>query len=389
MPEDLTEQTDDQVLETFILLCTSSGRIERWIEPAVPDTTAGALQQLLGPQAQAKMLQLLYDARKGATSTVLELESGHSAHLYGAPAGEQILIVSANLPSVIREAAGRLVQKEPEIAGAAAAIVEAATPDRATLELWDEVSKLNNDLATLHRHVAKQNAELRWLNERKNQLLGMAAHDLRNPIGAIIMLADFIREGEPISDDQQVLLGEIRSSSSSMLRLIDDILDLSSIESGVIRLDLEELEPRLVLGRVVELLTPVARQKEIELDIQCDDGLQPIRADPGKLSQIIQNLISNALKFSHRRSVVRISVRQDADNLLISVADEGVGIEQGDLEKLFQPFVRARSVATENEKSTGLGLAIVKRLVEAHGGTIQVESQPGSGSTFTVVLPQT
>ncbi len=171
-----------------------------------------------------------------------------------------------------------------------------------------------------------------------------------------------------------------------MLRLIDDVLDLSSIESGI-RLELHELAPAVVIDEIVALLEPAARQKEIALEVQCEADLPLVQADPVKLSQILQNLVSNALKFSHRGSVVRISARRDGDRLLISVADEGVGMEKEDLENLFQPFARTKSKATENEKSTGLGLTIVKQLIEAHGGMIRVESHPGRGSTFTVTLP--
>ncbi len=193
MPDQLLDRDGD---ESFSLICALNGRIRRWIEPGLQDETVNTLQLLFVAESQAKLLQLLHDARKAATCTVLQLEGGNSTHVYGAAVSENVLIVSADRPSAVRDAAERVATIAPEAAGAAAAIIAAATPDRATLELWDEVSRLNNDLTTLHRQVAKQNAELRWLNERKNQLLGMAAHDLRNPIGAIIMLANFIGEGE-------------------------------------------------------------------------------------------------------------------------------------------------------------------------------------------------
>lgn len=254
---------------------------------------------------------------------------------------------------------------------------------------YDEISRLNNELVNLHRTVAKNHAELARLNEMRNRFLGIAAHDLRNPLGKVRMLADLVEADVPHAGEaHHDYLEQIRALSTSMLRLVEDILDVSALEAGEVRLRLEKLDLVEVIGRVVRLHEGQARAGGFDLGLDLPDRDAPLYVDRGKLDQVLNNLITNAMKYSSPGT--RIEVRLDIDEAWyrISVADSGIGMSPEGAAKLFQPFQTLEKKAVDGEKSTGLGLYIARRIVEAHAGTIDVESEVGSGSVFTVSLPR-
>ncbi|HEX7708197.1 MAG TPA: HAMP domain-containing sensor histidine kinase, partial [Thermoanaerobaculia bacterium] len=249
---------------------------------------------------------------------------------------------------------------------------------------------VNNDLATAQRQLAKRNAELRWLNEQKNELLGMAAHDLRNPLAAVIAYSEFILEEEVnLSTEQSNMLRRIQVNGEAMLGIVEDVLDFSAIESGTVRLDPVEVALGDLLNDVVESSGLIADKKNIRIVLAVDRDLPPVLADRRKLIQVIDNLISNAIKFSHPGSSVTVAAGSEpGSGVWISVTDRGLGMSPEQLERLFKPFGRVGVQATGGEKSTGLGLAIARRIIEAHRGRIEVESLAGEGTTFTVVMPR-
>lgn len=231
--------------------------------------------------------------------------------------------------------------------------------------------------------------EVVHFNDLKNKFLGIAAHDLRNPIAVIKGYADLFADGllGPLTEDQKTSIHAINQHCGKMLDLISDLLDVSSIESGHLAMDVKETDLRAYLLENHRNNVLVAKAKSIELDLQIPSQLPKILMDPQRIDQVINNLITNALKFSepHSRIVVRAVLLKDA--VAISVTDQGQGIPQEELSKMFQYFGRTNVLPTGGERSTGLGLAIAKRMVEAHGGKIGVESKPGQGSTFTFTLP--
>lgn len=247
----------------------------------------------------------------------------------------------------------------------------------------------------------KSQVELLRLNEEKNRFLGMAAHDLRNPLGVILGYSDFLLmchgcPAEGLGDavptarwtrSELEVVDRIRSSSRFMLHLINDLLDISTIESGKLRLDMQSTDLIQLVQGNVGLNTVLAAQKGMQIELQCDPDVPRAPVDSLKVEQVLNNLISNAIHYAPKGTTITVRVRQQGDEVVISVQDQGPGIAREEIGNLFRPFGRARTVSTGGEPSTGLGLAIARRIVEGHDGRIWVESELGRGATFSVSFP--
>ncbi|MCA9662994.1 MAG: response regulator, partial [Myxococcales bacterium] len=258
-----------------------------------------------------------------------------------------------------------------------------------TDELYNEMSRLNSELATVQRELARRNARLEQLNREKNELLGMAAHDLRNPMAAVLSLSQhLLRDAERSLAPRQIeMLGHLRDSSEHMLALVEDLLSLTTLETGTLRLALEATDLPELVGRAIRLARELAADKDVRIDYRRDcDGPRVAALDPHKITQALDNLLSNAVKFSHPGSAIEVRLRCEAGAATIAVADRGIGMDEAHLRELFQPF-RAGRPGTKGERTTGLGLAIVQRIVRGHGGEVEVESAPDVGTTFTITLP--
>ncbi len=257
-------------------------------------------------------------------------------------------------------------------------------------QTYDDLTQLNNELINLQRELAKKNAELERSNETKNRFLGMAAHDLRNPLSVIQSYTQYlIEKSEPyLPEKQKRFLNTIYSTSQFMLNLIDDILDVSKIESGKLHLNKQSKEITELILNNVELNKPLAAKKNISINLNIK--IQPVKIDidAHKIEQVFNNLITNAIKFSYPNTSIDISLeRFDDNNLHFSFHDQGVGIKSEKMESIFQPFTKESSRGTQGEAGTGLGLVIVKQIVEGHGGKIWVESAVNKGSCFCFTLP--
>ncbi len=257
--------------------------------------------------------------------------------------------------------------------------------------LRQNLVQLNNDFSNLNRELQKSNAELVKLNDLKNQLLGMAAHDLRNPIGAILNLSSFLLEeaGKTLSPEHLQFLNLIHSSSSFMLSLLDDLLDIAKIEAGKLDLVMQPTDLIDLIKRNVALNQILAGKKNIRIQMHHFESLPLVPMDAMKIEQVLNNLLSNAMKFSAPQTIITVNVLHSGDHVTVSVADQGPGIPEEDLSKLFQPFSKTSVRSTGGEKSTGLGLAIVRKIVLGHLGRIWVQSERGKGSTFNFSLPCT
>lgn len=254
---------------------------------------------------------------------------------------------------------------------------------------YDEFMRLNNELVNLQREMTKKNVELERLVEEKNQLLGMAAHDLRNPLGIILSYSEYLLEEATnvLDDDDAEFIKVIRDSSEFMLELVNNLLDVATIEAGELQLHLEPLDLVFLMRRNLARNQVLASNKRIVIQLHADHGLPPVLADGPKIDQVINNLVGNAIKFSHPESVVEIEMRQVDGFVQVAVRDQGIGIPNEELGRLFQPFVRLNSRGTAGERSVGLGLAITRRIIDGHAGQIHIESTPGQGSTFFFTLP--
>lgn len=312
-------------------------------------------------------------------------------HFAGAAADGGFLVVAARSRRGVARFYEDLMRINNEQANALrAALKETALQTREQVErddrLYDELSHLNNELATAQRELARKNAELARLNEQKNQFLGMAAHDLRNPLEVILHYSEFLLEdAAPVLGPEQIdFVHTIRSSSELMLRLVEELLDVSRIEAGRLELDLTPVDLGALIAANVKRNRVLAARKEIEIRLEQTGALPPLRLDAAKIEQVLDNLIGNAVKFSPPESRIEVRVAAEEGRVVIAVEDQGPGIPADLRDRLFEPFARGR---VRNAKGAGLGLAIVKNIVAGHGGDIRVESEPGQGAAFRVCLP--
>jgi signal transduction histidine kinase len=234
-----------------------------------------------------------------------------------------------------------------------------------------------------------QNTQLAELNVQKNRFLGMAAHDLRNPLSAIMTYSGFLNEEASVvlNSEQKEFVETIHRSSEFMLSMVTDLLDFSQIETGKLELNLETVDLMAQVNRNVTLNRLLSDRKGIVVNVLACEDLPPLVLDPHKIEQVLSNLISNAIKYSHADTTVTVEVKKEHKLVIIAVKDQGQGIPAEEIASLFEPFETTSVQSTAGESSTGLGLVIVKQIVEGHGGKIEVESQVGAGSTFTVSLP--
>lgn len=238
--------------------------------------------------------------------------------------------------------------------------------------------------------LAEKNSQLAKLSELKNQFLGMAAHDLRNPLTVIITCAGFLLEeaGASLPEEKKAeFLRRIKANAEFMVNLINDLLDFTKIEAGQIELNLEPVILKEVVERSVEENRLLGMQKGIALELMVEDNGARVAADAARITQVLNNLLSNAFKFSPSGTRVRVTVGKEQNGVRVTVKDEGQGIPPEEMGKLFKPFQKTSVRSTAGERSTGLGLAICRQIIEAHRGLIGAESEPGKGSTFYFWLP--
>jgi signal transduction histidine kinase len=230
------------------------------------------------------------------------------------------------------------------------------------------------------------NEKLTLLNMDKDRYLGIAAHDLRNPLSSMRGLSQLMLEMPLEPPQEKEFLETIHRTSDEMLGLVNDLLDVSVIESGKLVLKRTDQDIVKMVQRRVRHLDPHARSKNIAVAVDTPDG-QRASIDGARFNQVVDNLVGNAIKFSPPGTTVKVSLRSSDGNLLFSVQDQGPGISEEDRKLLFRSFQKLSARPTGGEKSTGLGLAIVKKIVDAHGGHITVDKAPGGGTVFTVTVP--
>lgn len=241
----------------------------------------------------------------------------------------------------------------------------------------------------LQIELQKRNDELERLNALKDDFLGMAAHDLRNPLGVISLWTEsLLAEALGEMSDEQKKAGEvILKHTDAMLALINDLLDIAAIESGKVTLDWKTGPVEAVVKEIAESNQILAEKKGIVLTYEAADAIPQVRFDPRRIEEVLRNLVSNAIKFTPQKGAIRVKVSCDGKFVRVEVADTGCGIPPQEKQKLFQKFQKLSTKPTAGERGTGLGLAIVKKLVELHGGEVGVDSEVGKGSTFWFTIP--
>jgi signal transduction histidine kinase len=248
--------------------------------------------------------------------------------------------------------------------------------------------RLMNDLSQKNKALKDTNNELIRLSQLKSKFLGIAAHDLRNPLTSIRGLSELLISEAfgSLNDEQNEYIKIINHAADDMLTLVNNLLDISLIESGKLELRLKKASITELIMKRIKINRVIAEKKNISIHPSIDN-ISDFFFDQKGISQVFDNLLSNAIKFSPPGTNVFVDIYQENASVVVRVRDEGPGILEEDKSRLFLEFQRLSAKPTGGEKSTGLGLAIVKRIIEAHGGTLKVESTVGSGSTFSFTIP--
>lgn len=256
-------------------------------------------------------------------------------------------------------------------------------------EMRRSLLSLNNDLNNLTRELHKKKVQLEKLDAQKNQFFGMASHDLRHPLGVINMYSGFLMSelASSLSTEHNEFLEYVHASGKMLEKILDDYLDFAIFESGRLVVQKTQNDITSFLEKIVSYTQMLASSKDISLKLSVPDSPVDLRFDAPKMEQVLNNLLSNAIKYSEAGSDVIIDLLLNQNEIVISVADNGRGIKEEDISRIFLPFERIEEETKSQGKSSGLGLAIVKKIMEAHGGRVWAESQYGSGTMIAVALP--
>lgn len=234
-------------------------------------------------------------------------------------------------------------------------------------------------------------AQMQEAGRLKSAFLANMSHEFRTPLNAIIGFAEIMHDGKvgPLRAEHVEYLGDILMSSRHLLRLIDDVLDLSKVEAGKMEFRPQSVDLGKLVGEVCDILRGLASAKKLRVDTVVDPDVGTVVVDPARLKQVLYNYMSNAIKFTPEEGRVTIRVTPDGPDLFrIDVEDTGIGVSAENLGKLFIEFQQVDAGASKRYQGTGLGLALTKRIIEAQGGRVEVRSTPLQGSTFSAILPR-
>jgi len=230
--------------------------------------------------------------------------------------------------------------------------------------------------------------ELQHLNKTKDRVLRIASHDLRNPVAAIAGLAEFLKDDcTNLSDGQKEIIDCIEEAGKSVVLLLNELLDISAIDGGHMDLNKEELNLCRLVNNLVPLFRGEAERKDITLIFDCDENIPKVLVDRQQIRRVVDNLLSNALKFTPSGGKISVQVLNNGNDVCLQVEDTGPGIPEAEVDRLFVEFGKTSNLPTGGEKSTGLGLSICQRIVKAHDGSIDFVNLPEGGARFSVILP--
>lgn len=276
--------------------------------------------------------------------------------------------------------------QEQEPQGLAA---ELAASRREAQDLRSELEETNRGVLALYAELDAQAEHLRQATELKSRFLAYMSHEFRTPINSIRSLTRLLldRVDGPLTEEQEKQVNFIQDNAAEFAEMVDDLLDLAKVEAGRVEISPAWFEMVDLFSALRGMFKPVLTNPAVNLVFEEPQGVPKLYTDDRKLSQILRNFISNALKFTPRGEV-RVSVRLEGEgSVTFSVADTGIGIAPEHLRTLFEDFAQVRSPLQQRLRGTGLGLSLSKKLAELLGGSVDVQSEPGQGSVFTVTIP--
>jgi two-component system sensor histidine kinase BaeS len=245
--------------------------------------------------------------------------------------------------------------------------------------------RAKDELGELADSFNRMSADLAHSNDLRHQMTADIAHDLRTPLSVILGYTEALSEGK--LDGSSEVFGAMHEEAQHLQRLIEDLRTLSLADAGELPLMRRSVKPVTLLEQVAIAHKPHAQDKDISIEVKASQELPEIRIDPDRMAQVLGNLVSNALRYTPAQGCIRLVAEGADGNVMLKVIDNGLGIPAEDLPYIFDRFYRADRSRQLHEGESGLGLSIAKSIVEAHGGSITVESLPGEGSTFTIAIP--
>ena len=386
----------------FTLACDSEGRIT-WIDPtarARTGATEGMLLSDLGPEGMQDRLRGFFNRARDAQTQEIELVIAHGSRIEtwafrGKPDGHGgALVLGREPPKEYRGALRQVEQSLTEIVELNRQILRQSREiERQRNELEKTVRELeesNRGVRTLHSELEDSTEVARRATSTKSRLLANVSHEFRTPLHTILGLSRILLDGTDgeLSEEQKKQIRYMRTSAEELSTLVDDMLDLSKADAGKSILRPERFTLSELMSGLRGMLRPLVATPE-NVELRFEEPAQEILLDTdrGKLSQILRNLVSNAIKFTERGSVI-VSAESDNGEVTLRVADTGIGIDSDHFDHIFEEFGQLENPLQSRVKGTGLGLALSRRLAEVLGGTLTVDSTVDVGSTFTLRIPR-
>jgi signal transduction histidine kinase len=254
------------------------------------------------------------------------------------------------------------------------------------VSLFPILRRVTRELEARNRQLAEQNDRLLQLDAMKDEFISLVSHELRTPLTSIRGYVELLEDDAGLTDEQRRFLGIVDRNAGRLLDLVSDLLFLAQVDAGQMTFDLQPVDLEAIVAECVESSLPAAGAKRIELRVQTEQ-LPEVEGDPLRLAQVLDNLVSNALKFTPEGGRVDVRLQATGGSAVIEVQDTGHGLAEDEREQLFERFFRSSGAAEHAIPGTGLGLAIARTIVERHGGRIAFESSVGAGTTVRVELP--
>ena len=252
-----------------------------------------------------------------------------------------------------------------------------------------DLASSNQQLIDFSEALQRANRQLKQLDEAKSKFIAVASHELKTPLAAMIGYISLILTGKmgALNEETTDALKHVKTASDRLLRLVDDLLDISKIEMGQLKMDVALMDLGGFLKEEIFVFQRQAKDHEIMIEMEIGSDLKQVFCDKDRIRQVFDNLISNAIKYTPGKGRIRIEARNSGEGVQIDFKDTGIGVRKGDEERVFEPFQHIQKVGLHGEKSSGVGLAVVRKIIEAHGGKVYLTSVEGQGATFSVILP--